>query len=203
MIYINLPSSSPYYRLAISILRQGKRYIDLPLIEALKAVFNAGPLEPGYNSRPVAPKALDDISYCLTILYCIGSILSLLPEEPLLLGIYTLLYLIICSARPLPLCTLLLLGYNKVPDKAALSKEYLDPIHPLQGAALMRSRLLLVRPRYIQLHCLNVPSEPSPIGQVLLAVYHLEAIDRSRGAVSRLLPRALDLPGGSQVVATE
>ena len=79
----------------------------------------------------MAPKALDDISCRLAILYYIGGILSLPPEEPLLLGIYTLLYLIVYSARPLPLCTLLLLGYNKVPDKAALSKEYLDPICPL------------------------------------------------------------------------
>lgn len=66
----------------------------------------------------------------------------------------------------------------------------------------MQAGLLLVRPRHVQLHRLEVSREPFHAGSALPAVYNPEAID-SRPGTGPSLPRDAHAVGGSEVVAAK
>ena len=58
--------------------------MDLLFIEPLKTILDTSPLEPWYNSRLIATKALNDISSYFTIFFSIVNIFNLLLKESLL-----------------------------------------------------------------------------------------------------------------------
>ena len=191
----------------IAILGQGERGLDLLLAKALHAVLDARPLEPLFDGRSVAIRALDDVGRCFAILLSEYEVLVLPPEERLILfAVDVLLDLVVTTGRK---ATAFILSrhHHKIPDKAVLGEERLQLTCSPEGAARMQSRLLPVRPRYVHLHRLEVSRKPSGTGQALPASQDPEAADgcyRTRAAVAVAiigvsLPRDRDILGSSQV----
>lgn len=120
--------------LAILLLRQGKRGLDLVLIEAPYTLRNAcSMVEPGDDRQAVALKAVDRVRYYSSILPGLLDIRVLLLEELLFLDTKALLCLRLPSLEA-PLFPLSLSGYNKVLDVLLFSKEGLDSTLLLRAA---------------------------------------------------------------------
>ena len=94
--------------------------MDLLFVKPLETILDISPLKPWHNSRPMAIKALDDVSSCFAILLGTVDVFDLLLKESLLF---------VAQGLPWPsmiqAVIISLLGHNKIPNQAVLGKECL------------------------------------------------------------------------------
>jgi hypothetical protein len=146
--------------------------LDLLFVKAFDTIFDTGSLKPRHNSRPVTTKTLNNIGGCPSILLRLDDVFALLLEKRRLLGAEALVGFVFGRTRFAPW------DHNKIPNEAILGKERLHlTCSPQWLIVLVPAGLLLVRLGHMQLHRLEVLSEPSRTGQALPAIDDPQAPD--------------------------
>jgi hypothetical protein len=94
--------------------------LDLLFVKPLETILDASPLKPWHNSRPMATKALNDVSGRFAIFLGTVNVFDLLLKESLLFVAQVLLWLSMIQAAILSLES-----DDEIPNKAVLGKECL------------------------------------------------------------------------------